>query len=632
MPTTSHTNLPRPQLTIVPAKPGLPLRGGELDLLVSVAVDHPATEVARKPLSLALVIDCSGSMSGAPLEAAKRAAVLAVSMLVPGDRVAVVSFDSGVDVVQPLVRVGSDVRRLAESIAAIEPGGSTNLFGGWAEGLTQVLACTDDEALARVVLLSDGMANAGVTDHAQIARDVGAAASHGVTTTTLGLGRDYDEDLLRAMADGGRGNYVFLEDDEVVARAFEQEVAGLSSLRGSGVRLAAAPVAGASLRFVDRDGARLAGLGADASGLMLPDLIAGLPGEYFVTLSVEPGPNPVSLTLHWEDALANAQDEQTTILDLPWLDAADWDAAPLDERILQARTLIQVAAVKRRLADATRAGDQLGAEKLARELDALVAALPEGEARSREKADLARLLERLSQRDHYMVAKQAVAASRRTFRSIDDGKLAQMQLAESEWRKRKAEALGASQAPAMAVWSDVLLDVALPGGTQRFQVVVGDITQQRVDAVVNSTSRSLIGVSGVDGALARAGGPRHVAAMREIGSLDFGNAVFTPAYGIPARYVIHTAAQPWAGGGAGEEETLRRCYAAVYALAENLGVRSIAVPAIGTGAYRFPVGVAVGIAIEAARAALTRGGIDRVRFVAFDVPTGEAYVAGIKQA
>lgn len=628
MTSTGKTTLPRPRLTIVPAKAGLPLVGGEVDLLVNVAVDLPALEVDRPPLSLVLVIDRSGSMSGAALDAAKRAAMLAVGMLVPGDWVSVVTFDHAVAVVQPLVRVGDDRRELIAAIGGIRVGGNTNLYGGWAEGLTQALACPESEAVARVVLLSDGMANAGVIDREQIAKDVTAAAGHGVTTTTMGLGRNYDENLLRLMADAGRGNYVFLEGDSVVTRAFEREVAGLSALRGRGVRLAVAPVAGARLRFADPDGARLAGLDADASGLLLPDLIANLPGDYLLTLQVAPGPTDVSLTLHWGDVLTGAQDEETSALDLPWLEPEAWAAAPVDGRVRLARGLASVAAIKRQVALAARMRDLAQVEELARQLAGLVASLPECEERRREEAELADLQRHIARQDHAMTAKDADMAARFRQRGLDARKLDYMWEQEGRWRRQKEIAHREHWAPRT---TRELLDSALPGGHKRVQVVVGDITQQAVDAVVNSTSRALFGVAGVDGALARAGGERHLMAMRDIGSIDFGQAVFTPGFGIPSRFVIHTAAQPWAGGGE-EVETLKRCYAAVFALAEQLRVRSIALPAIGTGTYQFPVALAVGVAVEAARDALAKGNLELVRFVAFDDWTGDEYLRALNGA
>lgn len=639
-------NLPRPTVELVPAKPGVPSGGGELTLLVSVAVEHPAVSVERPPLDLALVIDRSGSMSGQPLAAAKRAAQLALSMLLPDDRVAVVAFDDQVRVVQALTKVGADRRAIRAAIGSIEAGGSTDLFGGWAEGLSQVMSgSAQPGTVQRVVLLSDGHANAGVTDRAAIAHDVTAAAGHGVTTTAMGLGRHYDEHLLRLIADSGSGNYVFLEDEAAIARAFEVEVAGLSSLRGQGVTLSATGPAGATLAHADQHGARDAGLGAGGPGCVpLPDLIAGLPGDYLLRLSLPPTVGEVELVLRWHDVLTGAEDQLTLTLTLPTMSASGWVAAPVDPRVKAAEALVEVARLKRDLAAAANRGESGLTESLLEQLTNAISTLPEGEERLREEAELVDLRRNVANFEYAVAAKRAAFLAQRNARSISEEKLEAMRRAEMQWRDKQREfaaAHGQQHAPSALrgtprqarhrtdEGNEVLFEATLPDTAQRVQVVRGDITRQAVDAVVNSTSRSLIGAAGVDGALARAGGPRHLAAMRDIGGMEYGQAVFTPAFGIPARYVIHTAAQRWSGGG-DELNVLRRCYEAVFALADSLSVRSLAVPAIGTGNYGFPTNVAADIAVEAAKRWTQRSSVQLLRFVVFDAATGADYVRKVE--
>lgn len=654
--------LPRPKLTIVPAKPGLPEQGGSLDLLVTVEVEAPEVEVDRKPISLALVIDRSGSMSGAPLAAAKEAVRLAVTMLLPGDWVSVVAFDDGVEVPQPLVKLGSDLSGVLAAIGTVEARGSTNLFGGWAEGLSQVMACPDPDALARVVLLSDGQANVGVVDPGQIAQDVAQAAGHGVTTTAMGLSQHYDERLLRGMADAGRGSYVFLEGVEDVARAFEVEIAGLSSLRGRNLRLTAEPLPSARLAHADANAAS-AGLGADANGVMLTDLIAGLRGDYLVSLALEPGRADVSLKLTWDDTISGAPDEESYPVKLPWLAAAEWEAAPLDARVAEARRLAELAGVKRDLAEATRREDEGVAMRLIGRIRALVGSLPAGAERTREEAELAKVEELVRQRAYYSAARYSDVKSRDRYQGMSEEKRLAMLLQASDaiGSKRSAmlrseldgvhaaaaaasragqaarsafgpaptghpHAIPAAPAPTQAA-SATLYEASYPKG--RVQVVMGDITQQAVEAVVNSTNRGMMGVSGVDGALARAGGPRHVAAMRAVGGMDYGQAVFTPAFGIPARYVVHTAALPWNGGGR-EVDLLGACHRSVFDLAAQLGAKSIALPAIGTGRYGFPAAVAAQVATGVARKWLESGAFDLIRFVVFDDGTGKAFVEALE--
>ncbi len=656
------SQLPRPTVEIVPAKRGLPEQGGKLDLLVKVSVDHPKVEVDRKPLGLALVIDRSGSMSGAPLAGARKAARLAVTMLLPGDWVSVVAFDTHVQVPQALVKVGSDVRGVLAAIDSVQAGASTNLFGGWAEGISQVLACPEPGVVGRVVLLSDGHANSGVTDRGQIAQDVAQAAVHGVTTTAMGLGVHYDEDLLRGMADAGRGNYVFLADEADMVRAFEVEVAGLSSLRGRDLRLAAEPRTTARLAHADADAARAAGLGADAKGIVLSDLIAGMPGDYLVSLGLEPGRTDVRLRLYWNDVVTGAPDELSYPIDLPWLAPADWEAAPIDGRVSEARVLTELASLKRELAEATRRADEQAARQWLVQIRVLIGSLPVGEERSREEAELGRVEAHIRQRAYSSAARYSDVKSRDHFHGWNDAKRAAMVAEQLDLTERKRSAIrefeergrreseartahsvvaGGPSVPrqpeaprpgaggaAVVETNVVLYEATTPGG--RVQVVKGDITRQAVDAVVNSTNRSLMGAAGVDGALARAGGQKHVEAMRAIGGIDFGQAVFTPAFGIPANYVVHTAAQPWRGG-ARELDVLRQCHEAAFALAARLGARSVAVPAIGTGRYAFPPEVAAPVAAGVAKVWLQRGAFELIRFVVFDDATGRAFVDAVER-
>jgi O-acetyl-ADP-ribose deacetylase (regulator of RNase III) len=133
------------------------------------------------------------------------------------------------------------------------------------------------------------------------------------------------------------------------------------------------------------------------------------------------------------------------------------------------------------------------------------------------------------------------------------------------------------------------------------EVIVADITGLRVDAIVNAANTSLLGGGGVDGAIHRAAGGELLAYCRTLGGCPTGEARITPGFLLPARWVIHTVGPVWHGGGRGEAELLRACYASSFTLAFENGVRTIAFPGISTGVYGYPKEQAAVIALEAMR-------------------------------
>lgn len=156
-------------------------------------------------------------------------------------------------------------------------------------------------------------------------------------------------------------------------------------------------------------------------------------------------------------------------------------------------------------------------------------------------------------------------------------------------------------------------------------VVLGDLTEQAVDAVVNAANETLLGGGGVDGAIHRAGGPEILAECRLLGGCATGDAKATGAGALPARWVIHAVGPVWRGGDAGEPELLASAHRRSFEVAGELGARTVAFPAISCGVYGYPPELAAPVAIETARAFGAE--FEEIRFVLFGERLREVFAA-----
>lgn len=205
------------------------IRAGEPNtvyLLVEfdVARFDPPPDVGRPDLNLSLVLDRSGSMEDrGKMAYARDAAAIVVDRLRRGDVLAVVEYDDEINVLWPASRV-EESGRIKRLISALEPRGSTDLCGGLMRGVDEAGRFRDGADLTRVLLLSDGLANQGVTEPREIYRLVREAKRRGVTVSTIGLGLDYNEDLMRGIAEASGGNYYYVERPSQMGRIFSQEL------------------------------------------------------------------------------------------------------------------------------------------------------------------------------------------------------------------------------------------------------------------------------------------------------------------------------------------------------------------------------------------------------------------------
>ncbi len=167
----------------------------------------------------------------------------------------------------------------------------------------------------------------------------------------------------------------------------------------------------------------------------------------------------------------------------------------------------------------------------------------------------------------------------------------------------------------------------------RIELLIGDITSQRVDAIVNAANNTLLGGGGVDGAIHRAAGPGLLEECRSLGGCRTGEAKMTQGYRLPARYVIHTVGPVWQGGTHREDELLESCYRNSLKLAEQNGLETIAFPSISTGACRFPVERASRIAVDTVRHRLGKTRvIEKVVFVCFTHSDFNVYLSKLGTA
>jgi Ca-activated chloride channel homolog len=254
--------------------------------LLRLEGDAPLRE-SRVPINLSLVLDRSGSMSGEPLEAAKRAAIGLVRRLDPADVVSVVAYGSDVETICP-PSTAAEQPQVTRAIEAIDVDGMTNLSGGWLRGRELVGARRRDEGVNRVLLLTDGQANEGITEPAALAGLCRTAAEQGITTTTVGFGAQFNEHLLRLMADAGGGSTYYIEQADQAVDVFAQEIEGLLSLSAQNVRVEIRPAPAAQLTLVHHAYRRRPS--AEGLTLELGDLYAREPRTLLVEFLVAAAP------------------------------------------------------------------------------------------------------------------------------------------------------------------------------------------------------------------------------------------------------------------------------------------------------------------------------------------------------
>lgn len=384
-----------PQLELITLRPAVSSESSTvLEVLVRIVPAEVTLDFKRPALNLGLVIDRSGSMADSrKIDYARQAASYAVQQLLATDRVSVTIFDDEIETIVPS-KLAADKAGIIRKIDSVEPRSATNLHGGWSEGGQQVQKNLNPEWLNRVILLSDGLANQGQTNPDLIATDVHNLAQKGISTSTMGLGNDFNEDLMAAMANSGDGNYYYIESPQQLPDIFQTELQGLMTTTGNTVSLGIEPQAGVEVKEIINK------LETNNKGrFKLPNLVAGNPIEIVVRLELPPMERETILCyfrLAWNDPKQSDRQKMRVALQLPVATDAELAQLPANSEVLQVAMQLQLANAKQKIIQYIDSGDYEAAKETLRSAKEQLVASPELELLQQELEDVEKIEDSLS--------------------------------------------------------------------------------------------------------------------------------------------------------------------------------------------------------------------------------------------
>ncbi len=357
-----------PTILITPSKSVIPAAGGILQVMVRVQAPDQPSESQHKITAkrLSLVVDRSGSMSGQPLNEALKCVTHIADRMTAADQMAVVVYDDTVNTLVPLAPMMS-AQAIRHAIESVVSGGCTDLFAGWEEGAKQLEGGVK-ESISRILLLSDGQANRGLQEVDAIVKYCQEWLAKGVSTTTVGLGSSFNEDLMIAMARAGGGQQYYGQTASDLYDSFDEEFSLLQALCLRQLDIKLIPATGVIIETVG-----LVQQNADGS-YRLSDLAWGSQASLMLRLHISPSAvtdvrDLLAVTLSARTLEGQTVAAQASMLRLPAVDQATFDAAPSDEYVASRLQELEFATASQALRELARRGDARGVQAMLDELE-----------------------------------------------------------------------------------------------------------------------------------------------------------------------------------------------------------------------------------------------------------------------
>ena len=349
---------------------------------------YPLEIKKRTPINLALVIDRSSSMSGDRIEKARDAAIQAVHMLDTQDTLSIVTYDSNVEVIVPPTRV-KDKNDLVNKIRKnTQPRGMTALFAGVSKGLDQVSKYLDREQVNRIILLSDGQANVGPTSVSELSGLAKIAAKKGVAVTTIGIGKNYNEDLMTAIANYSDGNHAFVENSSDLETTFAREFNDVMSVVAQDVEVTIKVANEVTpVRLLGREGE----IRGNTVTVKLNQLYSNQ--EKYVMLEVVPAKgsknqkkNLAEVLVNYDNLGTKQKDSHQEMLMVSYTDSVDEMKKAVSEEVLVDSTIQKINLENERAVKLIDEGKMEEAKSIVTKNNAELKALPVASAPARQKA------------------------------------------------------------------------------------------------------------------------------------------------------------------------------------------------------------------------------------------------------